>query len=109
MLAISSVEQQILDLTEKPLDETSDALGVIAPGETLRQWSRESGLTQGELARRVQVSTKHMHALIQGRVALMPGMAMRLEDVTGISARAWLMLELDFQLGLLRGAVRCGG
>lgn len=102
MLALNTVHQQIVDLTE--LDERSDALGVIAPGDTLRLWLDEAGSTQRELARRCRVSTKHMNDLILGRAPLTPRMALKLEDATGIHARSWCLLETNFRLGLLRGS-----
>lgn len=107
MLAQSTVHHQIVDLTEKPLDERS-SLGARAPGETLRMWLDESGVTQTQLARQCGVSIKHVNSLVHGRVLLTPPMALKLEQFTGINARAWCLLESDFRLSLLRGASPCG-
>lgn len=74
----------------------------VPPGETLRELIDELGMTQAELARRAQLSSKHINQLIQGVVPLSADVATRLELVTGMPARLWNRLEADYQSALER-------
>jgi HTH-type transcriptional regulator/antitoxin HigA len=74
----------------------------IPPGETLRELLDEQGLTQRDLARRADLSPKHVNRLLQGLVSLSPEIAQRLERVTGTAARIWNQLEANYQSDLQR-------
>jgi HTH-type transcriptional regulator/antitoxin HigA len=74
----------------------------VAPGETLTQWLEYSGTSQADLARRADLSAKHVNQLVKGLVPLSPQTALSLEKVTGISARFWSRLEADFRELALR-------
>ncbi len=82
-----------------PLAQTDYA---IPPGETLRELLDEQGLTQRELARRTDLTPKHVNRLIQGLVPLSADVAQRLELVTGTPARIWNRLEADYRSDLQR-------
>lgn len=73
-----------------------------APGDTLRDLLEEQGLTQRDLARRADLSPKHVNQLLHGLVALSPPVAQRLELVTGVPARMWSQLEALYQSDLQR-------
>jgi HTH-type transcriptional regulator/antitoxin HigA len=82
-----------------PLDETDFA---VPPGETLRELLEERGVSQRDLARRADLSAKHVNKLLQGLVPLSADVAMRLERVTGTPARIWNRLEADYRSDLER-------
>jgi HTH-type transcriptional regulator/antitoxin HigA len=82
-----------------PLGDTDYA---IPPGETLRELLDEKGLTQRELARRADLSPKHVNRLLHGLVPLSADVAERLERVTGTHARIWNRLEANYQSDLQR-------
>jgi addiction module HigA family antidote len=65
------------------------------PGEFIRQYLDDSELrlTQGMLADRLRVSRANLNAIINGRRAVTPEMAMRLERVLGVSMQTWLNLQ----------------
>jgi HTH-type transcriptional regulator/antitoxin HigA len=73
-----------------------------SPGETLQDLMEEQGLTQRELARRADLSPKHVNQLLHGLVSLSPAVAQRLELVTGMPARMWNQLEALYQSDLQR-------
>jgi len=77
-----------------PLGDTDYA---VPPGETLRELLDEKGISQRELARRADLSPKHVNKLLQGLVPLSADVAMRLERVTGTPARIWNRLEADYR------------
>ncbi|HEY1619561.1 MAG TPA: helix-turn-helix domain-containing protein [Streptosporangiaceae bacterium] len=73
-----------------------------SPGETLQDLMEEQGLTQRDLARRADLSPKHVNQLLHGIVSLSPAVAERLELVTGMPARMWNQLEALYQSDLQR-------
>lgn len=67
------------------------------PGWTLLDLLEERGMTQAELARRTDLSVKHISRLVNGHVPLSTDVALRLERVTGVTARFWLKRESIYQ------------
>jgi len=65
------------------------------PGEFIRDYLEDPDLrlTQGTLARRLGVSRANLNAIINGKRAVTPDMAMRLERVLGVSMQTWLNLQ----------------
>jgi HTH-type transcriptional regulator/antitoxin HigA len=82
-----------------PLGDTDYA---VPPGETLRDLLEEQGMTQRDLARRADLSPKHVNKLLQGLVPLSADVAVRLERVTGTPARIWNRLEANYRSDLER-------
>ena len=69
----------------------------VPTGEFIAEWMEDNALNAAELARRLDVSRKHVSELLRGLVALTPDMALRLERVTGVPARTWSNLEALYQ------------
>jgi antitoxin HigA-1 len=65
------------------------------PGDLIREYLVDPDLclTQGELANRLRVSRANLNAIVNGKRAVTPVMAMRLERVLGISLQTWLNLQ----------------
>jgi HTH-type transcriptional regulator/antitoxin HigA len=84
-------------MTEMQLYPLGDTDYAVPPGETLRELIEEKGISQRELARRADLSPKHVNKLLQGLVPLSADVAMRLERVTGTPARVWNRLEADYR------------
>ncbi|HEY5989467.1 MAG TPA: helix-turn-helix domain-containing protein [Streptosporangiaceae bacterium] len=74
----------------------------VPPGETLRELHEEQGLTQRDLARRADLSPKHVNRLLQGLVPLSADVAQRLERVTSTLAQIWNRLEANYRSDLER-------
>ncbi|HEY2473373.1 MAG TPA: HigA family addiction module antitoxin, partial [Candidatus Cybelea sp.] len=57
------------------------------PGEFIREYlsDEELNLNQGELAKRLGVSRGNLNAIVNGKRAVTPEMALRLERVLGVS------------------------
>lgn len=87
------------DTKLRPLGDTDYA---VPPGEALRELLEEQGLSQRDLARRAELSPKHVNKLLQGLVPLSADVAVRLERVTGTPARIWNRLEADYRSDLER-------
>ncbi|HXM18888.1 MAG TPA: HigA family addiction module antitoxin [Candidatus Tumulicola sp.] len=67
------------------------------PGAVLRDmFLGDNGLdvTQGELAGRLGISRQNFNAILNGKRAVTPLMALRLERVLGVDAQTWMNLQL---------------
>ena len=69
----------------------------VPPGETLLDVLDERGMTQAELARRTDLSAKHINQIVKGHAPISNDVALRIERVTGVPARIWLNLESGYQ------------
>jgi antitoxin HigA-1 len=69
------------------------------PGEMLlEQFIKPLGVTQVELAKRLDVSYPRLNEVIKGRRSVTPDTALRLSQVVGMSADFWLGLQSDWDL-----------
>lgn len=71
------------------------------PGATIREQLKDRGMSQKELATRMDLSEKHVSKLINGEVQLTPEVAVRLETVLGIPAKFWNSLEAIYRKKLM--------
>ena len=74
----------------------------VPPGETLRETLESIGMSQADLARRADLSAKHVNQIVQGEAAITPETALALERVTRVPARIWNSLEANFQAQRIR-------
>lgn len=74
----------------------------VAPGETILEILENRGITQAELAKRLDRPLKTLNGIIKGKVAITPETALQLEQVLGIPAGFWNNLESQYQETRLR-------
>ena len=75
----------------------------VAPGEYLDEWLEEHPeITQTQLADDLGISRKQVNAILHGRAVISTQVAMRLEKVTPISARAWLVYQAEYDSNVAR-------
>ncbi|MBO5347643.1 MAG: HigA family addiction module antidote protein [Lachnospiraceae bacterium] len=74
----------------------------IPPGETIKELLEDRGMSQKELAVRLDMSEKHVSKLVNGEVQLTMDMARRLEMVLGPSAQFWCKLEAFYREDLVK-------
>lgn len=72
------------------------------PGDTLREKLAELGMTQVDLAQRLDLSEKHVSHMMRGNAPLTYETAMALERITGLPASTWNALEARYRDHLLR-------
>ncbi|NHZ89380.1 HigA family addiction module antidote protein [Massilia sp. CCM 8733] len=73
------------------------------PGEYLREVYLEPlGMTQSELAKRLQVDKSSVSRVISGKAELFAAMAVRLSQVFDLSAEAWMGMQTAHSLMLAR-------
>jgi addiction module HigA family antidote len=73
---------------------------VVHPGEILKEALEERGMTQSELARRMDRPIKTVNEIIHGKTALTPDTAIQLERTLGISASFWNGVEVGYRESL---------
>ncbi|CND64737.1 plasmid maintenance system antidote protein [Mycobacterium tuberculosis] len=93
-------------MTDRELYKPADPDYAVPPGETIREFLDDLGMSQRQLSSRLGLTPKHVNQLIQGLVPLSPDVAARLELVTGMPARLWNRLEADYQTTRTRLRVR---
>jgi HTH-type transcriptional regulator / antitoxin HigA len=74
----------------------------IAPGEILLETLDERGMSQAELARRMNRPLKTINEIIKGKSAITPETALQLELVLDIPASFWNNLERNYREQLAR-------
>lgn len=74
----------------------------VAPGEVLSEALEDRGMSQSELARRMDRPVKTINEIVNGKAAITPDTALQLERALGISARLWNGLESQYREHLAR-------
>lgn len=74
----------------------------VSPGEHIREWLSDHDVNAAELARRLNVTPKHVSELLSGKAPLSADVALGLERVTGIPARIWNRFESGYREALAR-------
>ncbi|MGA2531101.1 MAG: HigA family addiction module antitoxin [Acidimicrobiales bacterium] len=69
----------------------------VPPGEILAEALKERGMSQSELARRMDRPVKTINEIVNGKAAITPDTAIQLEHAIGISARLWNGLETQYR------------
>ena len=74
----------------------------VSPGDHIAEWLDDQGINAAELARRLDVTPKHVSELLSGKAPLSATVALGLERVTGIPARIWNRFEAGYREDLAR-------
>src|SRR5215213_1883829 len=72
------------------------------PGRLLRADIDALGMSVAEAAKGLGVTRQQLYNVLNGRSAISPDMAIRLEKGVGSSAETWLNLQTAFDLALAR-------
>jgi addiction module HigA family antidote len=74
------------------------AVTAIHPGEHLAEELKELGMSAAELARKLDVPTNRVTAILNGQRAITGDTALRLAHFFGTSAEFWLNLQSLYEL-----------
>ena len=74
----------------------------VSPGDHIEEWLDDQDINAAELARRLDVTPKHVSELLSGKAPLSATVALGLERVTGIPARIWNRFEAGYREDLAR-------
>ena len=81
------------------------AVIAIHPGEHLAEELKELGMSAAELARKLDVPTNRVTAILNGQRAITGDTALRLAHFFGTSAQFWLNLQSLFELRMAQKKV----
>lgn len=80
------------------------------PGEILKEmWIKPLGMTLTQTAKALNVSRKTLSEIVNGKSAITPEMAVRLELVLGCSAETWLGIQSSFDLWQVKKNIKALG
>lgn len=82
--------------------EGDELLPPAHPGEHLRDWLDQNGVTAYALAKAMKVPLNRLTALLAGGRAVTADTAVRLGKATGASAEMWLGLQTSHDLEVAR-------
>jgi addiction module HigA family antidote len=85
---------------------TTEIRDLSSPGDILAEALEERGLSNADLARRTELSEKHISQLVNARVPLSLDVALKLQQVLGIPASLWMSLESSYRAQQKRTALR---
>jgi addiction module HigA family antidote len=68
----------------------------VHPGDVLRDWLAELGMTANALAKAIRVPHNRITAILAGQRAVTADTALRLARYLGTSPDLWLGLQLDY-------------
>ena len=72
------------------------------PGELLKDNVDELGLSVAEAAKGLGVTRQQLYNVINGKSAITPEMAVRLEKARGGTADLWLRMQVNYDLAEVR-------
>lgn len=75
---------------------------VSPPGETLLETIEELGISQDDLAKRINITKKEVDEIIAGKAAITTELALQLDQVLGILASFWNNRERNYRDALAR-------
>jgi addiction module HigA family antidote len=81
------------------------AVIAIHPGEHLAEELKELGMSAAELARKLDVPTNRITAVLNGQRAITGDTALRLAHFFGTSAEFWLNLQSRYELRIAQKKV----
>ena len=79
--------------------EYNDKL-IIHPGYYIKEIIEESGLTQDDFAKRLDMTPENLSALVWGEQALSLDIAEKLAKMLGTSVEYWLNLQTAYDAGV---------
>jgi addiction module HigA family antidote len=84
----------------RPVDATNIKLRPCHPGGILAEEVEFRGLNANSLAIKLHVPANRLRAIMQGKRAISPDTAIRLEKFLGIKASLWVRMQSDHDLAI---------
>lgn len=97
MISRKDVDAGRVDLSDV-VDPDAGRLPPATPGDILKDWMGDFGLSANALARALRVPPNRITAILKGERAITAETALRLARYFGTSAEFWLNLQMAFDL-----------
>ena len=79
----------------------------VTPGEIFLDVLEQRGISQAQMARRLNVDVNTLNRFMRGETTLTYDMALKLEQTLGVPASLWLNTETNYRLCKKRRDVYC--
>jgi HTH-type transcriptional regulator/antitoxin HigA len=79
---------------------------LLHPGEVLEMELIARGLTKSKFAMDIKMYPSHMSDIIKGKRNMSEGIALKIENVLGISAEFWMRLQVEYNISVLRAKMQ---
>lgn len=76
----------------------SERIKPVHPGEHLREFLEEYGISQYRLAKDIRVPARRINEIVHGKRAITADSALRLGRYFGVSAQFWMNLQVRYEL-----------
>lgn len=74
----------------------------LHPGEVLEMELIARGLTKSKFAMDIKMYPSHMSYILKGKRNITEDIALKIENVLGISAEFWMRLQVEYNISVLR-------
>ena len=75
---------------------------LLHPGEVLEMELMARGLTKSKFAMDIKMYPSHMSDILKGKRNITEDIALKIENVLGISAEFWMRLQVEYNISVLR-------
>ncbi len=75
---------------------------LLHPGEVLEMEIVSRGLTKSKFAMDIKMYPSHMSDILKGKRNITEAIALKLENILGISAEFWMRLQVEYNISVLR-------
>ena len=75
---------------------------LLHPGEVLEMEILSRGLKKSKFAMDIKMYPSHMSDILKGKRNITEEIALKLENILGISAEFWMRLQVEYNISLLR-------
>ena len=79
---------------------------LLHPGEVLDMEIKARGLTKSNFAKDISIYPSRMSDIIKGKRNISEEIALKIEDVLGISAEFWMRLQVEYNISILRSKIQ---
>jgi addiction module HigA family antidote len=74
----------------------------LHPGEVLEMEILSRGFTKSKFAMDIKMYPSHMSDILKGKRNITEEIALKLENILGISAEFWMRLQVEYNISVLR-------
>ncbi len=75
---------------------------LLHPGEVLEMEILARGLTKSKFAMEIKMYPSHMSDILKGKRNITEKIALKIENILGISAEFWMRLQVEYNISVLR-------
>lgn len=75
---------------------------LLHPGEVLEMEILARGLTKSKFAMEIKMYPSHMSDILKGKRNITEEIALKIENILGISAEFWMRLQVEYNISVLR-------